>query len=100
MSPTIILIIVLALGIPATYGATSVYYEQVLSGTVRAERNAAVERCDLRISDLGLKSREEAARRAAEGDEAAAGVSHTPEERSALVALCERSASCRDRGKQ
>lgn len=100
MSPTAILIIVLAVGIPATYGATSVYYEAQISGALKAERDAGVRVCDGRIADLGLKSREEAARRAEEGEKAAAGVSRTPEERSALLALCERSASCRDRGKQ
>lgn len=89
--------IILAWAIAApiiSYGWAAVKTKYEVTAQVRAQERHA---CNLRIEDIARKTREEAARRAAEAEEAASGVSRTPEEKEALQALCARSASCRER---
>lgn len=97
LSPTALAMIAMALGWAGTYGVLKTKHAIQLSAAVKAERNEGIRACNLRIEDIARKSREEASKRAAEADEAASGVSRTPEEKEALQALCARSASCRER---
>lgn len=95
---TIIMIAIGAfLGWSGTYGILKTTHAIQLSRAVKAERDEGVRVCNARVEDIARKTREEAARRAAEAEEAASGVSRTPEEKEALQALCARSASCRER---
>lgn len=98
LASIIMIAVGVALGWSGTYGILKTKHAIQLSAAVKAERNEGIRVCNGRIEDIAHKTREEAARRAAEAEEAASGVSRTPEEKEALAALCARSASCRERG--
>lgn len=97
MTTTAWLMIALALSGPVTYAVMKTKYEIQMAAAVASAKDEGVRVCNGRIAELGLKSREEAARRAEEGRKAADAVSPTPADKAALQAICARSASCIER---
>lgn len=80
-----------------TYGAMLVREQIVVDGAVAAERNKGVITCNARVGEIerahnaAVAEAVEAARRAAEA------VTPTPETPAEIIALCQKSASCRSR---
>lgn len=97
MSPTMILMLVLAASGPVTYGYMKVREAIVVNAAVKAERNAGVIACNSRVAQIEAANKKAVAKAVEEAGRAEALINDTPEGRE-LVELCKRSASCRSRG--
>ena len=98
MTPTIWLILALAATGPVTYGYMKVREVIVVNAAVKAERNAGVVACNSRVAQIGEANKRDVAKAVEEAGRAESLVPDTPEGKE-LVELCNRSASCRSRGK-
>lgn len=97
MTPTVWLVLILALSGPATYGYMKVREIIVVKSAVTAERNKGVEACNVRVGKIESENRRSTAQAAEEAERAAGMIPDTPEGKE-LVEICKRSASCRSRG--
>lgn len=81
-----------------TYGAMAVREKIVVSGAVRAERNAGIAACNVRVGEIETQHKSAVAKAVSDARTAENSVGDTPEG-AELVKLCNASASCRSRGK-
>lgn len=98
MSPSMWLMLALAASGPVTYGYMKVREIIVVNAAVKAERNAGVQACNTRVAQIGEANKRDVAKAVEEAGRAESLVPDTPEGKE-LVELCNRSASCRSRGK-
>lgn len=87
------------IGPAVTYASMKVQTHFQIAAAVRAARADEVDICRQKIGDITSRVNQEAMKRIAAAKAAGASVSATPDDAKALKALCNKSASCRERGK-
>ncbi len=80
-----------------TYGAMLVREQIVVDGAVTAERNKGVLTCNARVGEIERVHNTAVTEAVEEARRAAEAVTPTPETPAEIVALCQKSASCRSR---
>ena len=91
MPPTLLLLLALGLSGPVTYGVMWVQRERAAHAAYESGKEAGI--AEGRASGVAAASATVEARREAEAE-----VPPVPADKAALIALCKRSASCRERG--
>lgn len=69
----------------------------VVAGAVKVERDRGTVSCNARVGEIERAHNEAVAKAVDEAVAAAASISQTPETKAEILALCQRSASCRER---
>lgn len=95
LSTTIIGLLIL--GNFVTYGTMVVREKIVIAGAVRAERNAGIAACNVRVGEIERQHNDAVRKAASDALAAEATIGDTPAG-AELVRLCKASASCRSRG--
>ena len=80
-----------------TYVSMLAREEIVVRGAVAVERDKGIIACNLRVGEIETAHNKAVSDAVEEARRAAREVAPTPEARAELVALCNRSASCRSR---
>lgn len=83
-----------------TFVGTTAYNKIELISAVKAERNEGIRACNARVATIEQTLNDVVASKVKAALEASNAVEKTPEDKAQLSALCNRSASCRDRGKK
>ena len=80
------------------YGSMLAREKIVTTGAVRAERNVQVSLCNDRVTSISTTVNAAVREGVVAALDAASQEKPTPEEEAEILALCKRSASCRQRG--
>lgn len=80
-----------------TYGAMMTREAIVVEGAVKAERNRGITTCNARVGEIEKAHNDAVAKAIEEARAAAATVADTPTAPAEILALCQKSASCRER---
>lgn len=70
----------------------------VVQGAVKAERNTGITHCNARVGEIERVHNAAVSKAVEDATAAAAAVTPTPETPAEVLALCKKSASCRERG--
>lgn len=70
----------------------------VVAGAIRTERNAGVVMCNARVAAIETAHNDKVRKGVDEARRAGDLINATPEDKQALIELCNKSASCRSRG--
>lgn len=88
-----------ALGGGVTFGAMLAREKIVVDGAVRTERNAGIQTCNVRVGEIERIHNSEIEKARSEVKAAVEAIEATPDTTDEIRKLCDRSASCRERGR-
>lgn len=80
-----------------TYATMIAREKIVVQGAVKAERDKGVAACNIRVGEIERAHNKAVSDAVEEARRAAEAVTPTPEAPAEILALCQRSASCRER---
>jgi hypothetical protein len=94
------LVLLSVIGPAVTYGAMKVQSKVAIAAAVKIARAEEISTCRVKIGGVVSAVNQEAMKRIAAAKAAGSAVTATPEDAKALKALCDKSASCRERGRK